>query len=278
MSNTSSSSQPVILASTSRVFNVGSNSAIKYKNGTALSDIEVQFPNIYFKDKTIREIMLSVTHLEMPNSFYLVNSTNNTLIVDTSTFDIPQGNYNAITFLNAITSFLSGLSITITYSIVTNTYNFTAGYTFTIDAASTCKQFLGLGSTSLTGTNITSPHVCNFLPIPRLLIRSQAFSTSNYNASDGSTDLLLSVQNSSASGALILWNNYSQLKYDITHVDNINIVDLTVTDDYGNLIDFNNCNWYITFRIEYIYEQVINPITNFQTAVKVGSSLGLRSQ
>lgn len=271
MSNTSTQPQP-ILATTSRVFNVGSNSAIKYNNGSALSNIEVQFPNIYFKDKIVREIMLSITHAEIPNSFYLVNSTNNTLVVDSSTFEIPQGNYNAITFLNAITSFLSGLSITITYSIVTNTYNFTAGYTFTIDATSTCKQFLGMGSTSLTGTNITSPHVCNFLPLSRLLVRSSAFSTSNYNGADNSSDLLLSVQNSSASGALILWNNYSQLKYDITHVDNISIVDLQVTDDYGNLIDFNNCNWYITFRIEYIYEQPPNPITNFSTAVRIGSA------
>ena len=64
---TTNQSPPPILASTSRVFNVGSNSAIKYNNGTALSDIEVQFPNIYFKDKQLREIMLSVTHAEIPN-------------------------------------------------------------------------------------------------------------------------------------------------------------------------------------------------------------------
>lgn len=264
---------PPILATTSRVFNVGSNSAIKYKNGSALSDIEVQFPNIYFKDKTVREIMLSVTHAEIPNSFFLVNSTNNTLVINASSYTITPGNYNAITFQTAISSFLASLSITISYNIITNKYTFASATSFTIQSTSTCNRFIGFGSTSVSGTSITSPHVCNFLPIPRLLIRSQAFSTSNYNSADNSTDLLLSVQNSSASGALILWNNYSQLKYDITHVDNINIVDLAVTDDVGNLIDFNNCNWYITFRIEYIYEQPQNPIINFQTAVKIGSAI-----
>lgn len=258
---------PPILATTSRVFNVGSNSAIKYYNGSALSNIEVQFPNIYFKDKTVREIMLSITHAEIPNSFYLINTTNNKLVINASTFTIPSGNYNAITFQSAIAPWLATLSITISYSIVTNKYTFTSATSFTIQTTSTCKQFLGMGTTAISGTIVISPFVCNFLPIPRLLIRSNAFSTSNYNASDSSTDLLLSVQNSSASGSVILWNNYSLLKYDITHVDNINIVDLTVTDDYGNLIDFNNCNWYITFRIEYIYEQPQNTISNFKNAL-----------
>jgi hypothetical protein len=54
-------------------------------------------------------------------------------------------------------------------------------------------------------------------------------------------------------------------------VDSINIVDISITDDYGNLIDFNNCNWYLTFRIEYIYEQPQGVITNFDMAIQKGS-------
>ena len=261
-------SQPPMLASTSRVFNVGSNSAIKYNNGSALSDIEVQFPNLTFKDKVVKEIMLSVTHAEIPNSFYLVNATNNTLVINASTYTITPGNYNAINFQSAITTFLTSLGITISYNLITNKYTFTSATSFTIQSTSTCQRFLGLGTTALSGTSIASPYVCNFLPIPRLLIRSQAFSTTNYNGADGSTDLILSVQNSSASGAVILWNNYSQLKYDITFLDNLNIIDLSVTDDYGNLIDFNNCNWYIAFRIEYIYEQPAMVITSFEKALQ----------
>lgn len=261
------------LASTSRVFNVGSNSAIKSFNGTMKSDIEVQFPNVYFKDKVVHEIMLSITHAEIPNSFYLVNATNNELVVNASTYTITPGNYNVLTFRTAITTFLSGLGITITYDNVTNKYVFTSATSFTIQTTTTCKQFIGMGSTALTGTTVTSPYVCNFLPISRLLIRSTAFSTQNYNGADNSNDLLLSVQNSSASGSLILWNNYSQLRYDITHVDNINIVDLQITDDDGNLLDFNNVDWYITFRIEYIFEVPQNPITSFTSAIRTGSQL-----
>lgn len=262
---------PPLLASTSRVFNLGSNSAIKYNNGSLLSDIEVLFPNLTFKDKVVREIMLSVTHAEIPNSFYLVNATNNKLVVNASTYTITPGNYNVITFQTAISSFLTGLGITLSYNLITNKYTFTSATSFTIQPTSTCQRFLGVGTTAISGTSVTSPFVCNFLPLSRLLIRSQAFSTSNFNGKDGSTDLLLSVQNSSSSGALILWNNYSQLKYDITHVDNLNIVDLSITDDSGNLIDFNGCDWFITFRIEYVYEQPQNTINNFSNAIQLGS-------
>lgn len=236
------------------------------------SDVEVEFPNIYFKDKIVREIMISVSHAEIPNSFYLVNSTNNTLVVNSSTFTIPPGNYNAVNFQSAISSFLSSLGITISYNIISNKYTFTSGSSFTIQTTSTCERFIGMGSVALSGTSVISPHVCNFLPLSRLIIRSSAFSTSNYNSADKSNDLILSVQNSSAAGSLILWNNYSNLKYDITHLDSINLVDLQITDDLGNFIDFNNADWFLTFRIEYMYEVSPNSITNFKQAVMVGSS------
>lgn len=268
---TSATPLPPLLASTSRVFNVGSNSAIKYNNGSALSDIEVNFPNLTFKDKVVREISLSVTHAEIPNSFYLVNSTNNKLVINSSTYTITQGNYNAISFQTAISSFLTGLGISISFSIITNKYTLTSATSFTIQTTSTCQRFLGVGSVALSGTSVTSPNVCNFLPLSRLLIRSNAFGTQNFNGKDGSTNLILSVQNSSASGSLILWNNYSLLKYDITHVDNLNVIDLSITDDTGNLLDFNGCDWFMTFRIEYVYEQPQNDISNFSKAVLMGS-------
>lgn len=238
-----------------------------------LSDVEIQFPNLFFRDKVIREIMLSITHAEIPNSFYLVNATNNKLVVNASTYVITPGNYNAITFQNAIQPFLTGLGITMSYSLITNKYTWTSGVAFTIQGTSTCQQFLGISTGgSLAGTNVSSPYVANFLPISRILFRSNAFNLTNYNQADGSNNLLLSVQNSSAPGALVLYNNYSNLRYDITALDSINVVDISVTDDAGNLIDFNNCNWYLTFRIEYVFELPPNAITSFSKAISAGSA------
>lgn len=260
---TTQNEQQPIMTTTSRVFNIGSNSAIQYNNGSMKSDLLCKVPNMSFHDDSIKEIFLSFVHCEIPNSFYLVNSTNNTLIINATTYTIPSGNYNAINFLNTIQSgILTALSITGIYNTITNKYTFTSGVAFTIQPTSTCYKFLGLQQgTSYNGTTITSIYPANFLPISRLIVKSTAFNTSNYNAYDNSTDMILSVQNSSSSGALILWNNYSNTKYDISSLDNLNLIDINITDDQGNSIDFNNVDWFLTFKIEYTYESKKNQLT-----------------
>ena len=32
-------------------------------------------------------------------------------------------------------------------------------------------------------------------------------------------------------------------------------IDNRITDDKNRIIDFNNCNWYLTFQIDYIYKE-----------------------
>jgi len=255
--------QSPIMTTTSRVFNIGSNSAIQKNNNSMNSDIICKLPNLSFHDEKIHEIFLSFVHCEIPNSFYLVNSTNNTLTINATTYTIPPGNYNAVNFLNTILSgILSTLAITGTYSTITNKYTFTSLSAFTIQATSTCYKFLGLTvGTSYTGTSVVSIYPTNFLPISRLIVKSTAFNTNNYNSADKSSDMILSVQNSSATGALILWNNYSLTKYDISSLDSLNIVDLQITDDLGNQIDFQGADWYLTFKIEYTYESKMNQLT-----------------
>lgn len=259
------------LTTTSRIFNIGSNSVLQYNNGTMKSDVNIRFPNLSFHDRNIKETFLSITHAEIPCSWYLINSTNNVLVINASTYNIPFGNYNATTLQTQLNSFLLGLGITLTYNLVTGKYTFTSATSFTIQITSTCQKFIGMGTTALSGTSITMPFPANFLPISRLVFRSTSFGTQNYNSADKSTDMFLSVQNSSSSGALILWNNYSALKYDVTGLDSLNIVDIIVTDDFGNPIDFNNADWYITIRIEYTYETIATQQLNFNKAIMFGS-------
>jgi len=257
------------LTTTSRIFNIGSNSVFQYNNGKMKSDVVCKLPNISFHDTKIREIFLSFMNAQIPNSFYLVNRINNTLIINATTYIIPPGNYNAVNFLSTIQSgILTSLGITGTYNSIQNKYTFTSATSFTIQPTSTCSRFLGLDSNiSYSGTSITSLYPANFLPISRLLVKSTAFNTNNFNSADNSSDMILSVQNSSASGALILYNNYTNTKYDVSSLDNLNLIDITITDDFGNLLDFENADWYLTFKIEYIYESKINDLT-FERIIK----------
>jgi hypothetical protein len=264
-------------ASSSKIFNLGSNSVVQYRNGTAKSNLVLQFPNLTFQERNVVEVYLSVNHAEIPNSFYLVNSTNNRFDVNGTTYFIPPANYNAINFLNTIQAgILSAFSITGTYDITQNKYTFTSGVAFTIDSSSTCQKFLGLEKQTYAGTSITSTYPLNFLPISRINFHSAALGVSNYNSADNSFDMFLSCQNSSTSGSLILYNNYNALRYDITGLKHISTIDIRVTDDQGNFIDFQNADWSITIRLEYVY--LLNPTStmNFNQIVQSGSKMGTK--
>lgn len=158
------------IGSSSRIYNLSSQNAVQYNNGSWNSNVVLEMPNLSFEGRGFLEVYLSIVHAEVPNSMYLVNEYNNLLSINASSFSIPFGNYNAISLLNLLqSSFLTGLSITGSYSVPQNMYTFTSATPFTINSSSTCYKFLGFDNgTSYTGTSVTSVHVCNFLPIPRI--------------------------------------------------------------------------------------------------------------
>lgn len=59
----------------SRLFNI--SSSVSCLNGDFKSQISVSLPNLTFHLDNIQNAYLSVVHCEVPNSFYIVNYTNN---------------------------------------------------------------------------------------------------------------------------------------------------------------------------------------------------------
>jgi len=98
--------------------------------------------------------------------------------------------------------------------------------------------------------SLTMPYIVNFLPLPRLNFRTSAFNFENFNSADSSSDTFLSIQNNGLVGSMILYSNTSGLKniFNNQHFDNV--LDIKITDDIGNLIDFNNCDWYLTIQFD----------------------------
>ena len=56
-----------------------------------------------------------------------------------------------------------------------------------------------------------------------------------------------------------MYNNDTNLKYLVDEKDISNFT-LRITDDFNREINFNNCDWYITFQIDYIFRTI--PIKN----------------
>jgi hypothetical protein len=249
----------------SQIYNISSNTSV---NGTFKSQVFVSLPDLNFSSDSIQNVYLSVLHCEVPNSFYVVNYTCNTLMINSILYVIPVGNYNASTIITAIIALIPS-TFGIAYNIVTNKFTWTNTTSeITINSSqSSIKNILGLGSTDISSLSKTliCPYVVNFLPLPRINFRTNAFKLANYNQSDGSSDLFLSLQNTAGQQGMINYSNQDNIKY-LIQDKSLTTFMITVSDDFNNLINFNNQSWYLTFKIQIEYIEQIK-ITSFSDII-----------
>jgi hypothetical protein len=101
----------------------------------------------------------------------------------------------------------------------------------------------------------------------RINFRSNFFKLNNYNSSDGSSDVFLCLQNNSGQLSMINYVNQSNDEY-IIQDKNITSFTITVTDDYNNLINFNNIDWTLSFKILIEYMDNTDRINNFNDILR----------
>lgn len=253
-----------------RLFNISSSNAV---NGSFKSQVNVSLPDLAFHDFNIQNVYLSVNHCEVPNSFYIVNYTNNQIVVDDIIYSFPVGNYNVNSFITVFQSVIN--EVTITYSSTSNKYTLlnTSPITKIINASNpncTINKVMGFGTTDitlLTGTSQELPYLINFLPMQRINFRSNFFKFNNYNSSDGSSDVFLCLQNNAGPLSMINYVNQSGDEY-LIQDRNITAFTINVTDDYNNFINFNNIDWTLSFKITIEYIDNTNQNQNFYDILK----------
>lgn len=240
-----------MLKTKSQIYNISSKNA---ENGSFKSQVRCQLPDLNFTNQNIRNVYLSVLHCEVPNSFYIVNYTNNSIVINSITYTLTKGNYNANTFITMLLSILpTGYSMI--YSSITNKYTITHSTSnFTINASNAnCKinSVMGLGDDDISSTSLSLelPFVVNFLPLARINFRTNIFNFKNYNQADNSGDIFLSLQNDAPQQAMIFYTNTASTKY-LIEDRSITSFLITITNDINQLINFNNIDWYLTFQID----------------------------
>ena len=251
-----------------RIFN--KSSKITSLKDSYINKLSISLPDLSFHER-IEIIFFSVHHAEIPISLYVVNYTNSVIVINSVSYQIPVGNYNANTLITALLLLLP--TYTITYSSITNKYTFSNSTVFTINTASTCKNIIGLGNVDQTAIlsgsvyTLTLPYSVNFIPLPRLNFKSDFFRFNNFNGGDLSNDLFLSIQNNTNTNSMIQYVNQTAIKF---KVDNKNITSfiISIMDDEGNYINFNNQNTYLTLQIDIEYMDTINNSLTFSDFMK----------
>ena len=235
----------------SKIINLSSNSA-SLSNGTLNSVLMFNLNNILKYDKDIVYNQISMVHCSIPASYYVINNNNNYFSTSIGNFTFINGNYNATSFASMFSSVL-GAGWNLTINIITGKYTMTYTSDFTIYSNSTCAKVMGfLVNTQYTSSNksITFPNPCNFLGINRLKLKSNIIQTNNLDTySKGKSNLLASIPVNNAQNGLIVYVNQVGFK-SLFPNQNLDYIDISITDENDNIVDFNGIDIYITLQID----------------------------
>jgi hypothetical protein len=247
-----------------------------FLNQSKKSNVVFFFTNVLKIDKKSVEMKLSVVNAQIPVSWYLINDTNNRIYFSVNgvqnNYFFPNGNYNVNTFISTwISTF--GNNWTLTFSKITNKITFSNSlgpivFGNNISASNTLFSLIGFDSTKsysssvITG-QLVSSYAINFLGLSKINIKSTTFPFKNFDSLTATaTSTLCSIPVSSNASGLINYNNLTDYKSIFKEYE-FNSIDISITDDKNNYIDFNNIDWSMTLQID-ITNEIVENLDNLQ--------------
>lgn len=266
-----------------KVLNLSTQSSSGYlMNGDYKSKVYYELKNYidYENDPTIEYISVSMPYVVLCNSNYIIDSTNNRLVITTNvdvfgTFDFPAGNYTATSFMVAWKTIV-GSTFTIALNQTTNKFTITyTGATYTsFTLSGSIDYILGFSGSVTSPLNLilTMPRVCNFLPIPRFNICCDFLNNGTLlsnNSRFGNSTILASVPNNSKNNNLIVYE--SDANEFILKTLSLNTLVLSIQDDNGNLINFNGVASYFQMRFS-IFRRIPPKLLPFNQIVDLANT------
>ena len=253
---------------------LNSSNANIYLNKTKKSQVVFFFNNVLKIDKNSIEMKLSLVNAQIPVSWFLINDSNNRIAISVlndhnfNTYYFPNGNYNVHTFISKwIETF--GSQWTITYDKLLNKLQFSNSLgqiTFgnDIKESNTLLPLIGFIDTqsyTSSGNYLTSFYSVNFSGLTKLNIKSSTFTFKNVDSfTRGSTSTFCSIPVSANASGIIHYNNLTDYKSIFKNYE-LNSIDISITDDKNNYIDFNNVDWSMTLQID-ITNEIVENIDN----------------
>jgi hypothetical protein len=252
-----------------------SKNASAKSNGSLHSDVTFNIASPLIAPNDTLYITWCVSSFTCPVSFYLVNSTNNTIVLQVSTggiftYTLPIGNYNVNNFMTALLSIIpSGFAMT--FNSINNIYTLTNTlYNFQL-ISTTMHRVIGLAkNTSYTSTSnsLTMPYPVNFSGLSNFNIHCQSIRTKNLDSNEGlsMSDIICSVNVNASSNGVIYFEKKNDFEFDVKERI-INYLDFDFLDDDGNYLDFNNAHWHMVIQVNYIKEYIKDTSQTFMDII-----------
>ena len=249
------------------------------RNTTLLSDIYFNFQNILSDDPDIISSNICIMNAQIPVSFYIINSTNNSLQVNTllpspltASILIPPGNYTANSYISTINTLLAaaGSPVSVSFSNITGKLTLTSSaggsilVLYSVPTAIYSGVVFGFGNATFQGLSpITMPYPLNLLGVKRLSIKSQLLGVTSFNSGTNQSTILATIPNNNAPYTMINYENLSNLNKSLVRIRKIDAIDIQIEDENGLKIDFNNTDWSITLVLENIRRMTITEVPHF---------------
>ena len=235
-------------------------------NGSNNSNVSFFLKDALKKNRTTIEMRVSLVNCQIPYSFYNINENNNQFNISGVVYNFPYGNYNVNTFISTWATVVGNNNWTITYNSMTNklTFAYTNSFYFS-DGGFSMFPVLGFatGITYYSTGTLTSAFPCNFSGLSRILISSPSFGINNINQNDEAfTKVLACIPINTSPSGIINYVNITNFK-NIFKNHELSNIDILITDDNNNLINFNNQNWTLTLQLDFVNE-VINDIKDLK--------------
>ena len=263
MDNSNYSSDSLYTSENKIIIVIDSRNSTYNNNGSMNSDVSFIFEEPIFIPKTALKMTCSLLSFTAPNSIYNINATNNYIhmffgnpSVEVKVY-MPYGNYNSTTFMTQfVASTLTsnstlGTGLSITLNSVTNRFTVShTSYSILFYYDSTISPVMGLPSYSLGfcglgSSNQLLSYTCNFTGIQNINVHIASMNTDNIDSlTKSSTNIIQSIPVDANQSQIIFkkTDNFAfTVKEDVT-----TIINVTLNDDLGQLIDFNNQHWNMT--------------------------------
>ena len=209
-------------------------------------------------------VLLSVQDVEIPLTNYVINDTNNKLVIQfldgiEEEIYITNGDYDGLELKTEIFNLSSFTHVD--YNTKTNKLTFIHVQDFIINyEKSTCFNIIGFDYKDHTTTYengvyyIRSDHMVDLSGLSTLYIHCPNISTSNISAREGGfTDVILKIPVNCNSGNVLTWTNTNNFKSKINEKVLNNFI-IRITDEDNKVLDLNglNIHWTMTLQLDFI--------------------------
>jgi len=226
-------------------------------------------------------ILCEVAEAQLPVSYYNVRNSNNIFSVTaqkasdsvdrTVTIYIPVGNYNVTELVAELNSLMAAavsasFPFTSTFSFDAKTMKISLVLSVTGDSVSsasvnsrtTCLKLIGFtGSESAvisTTVTFTGTNVVNLTHTMNIFVRTN-LKCDNIDSTGTKSGYIAKIQVTENFGEIVHYHNIESVKVQLAN-SYIDVLEVHLEDDDGDIIEFNGVPFHMTFAFFYIEERV----------------------